>query len=155
MDLRFLEVLLPMMLSGLRLTLVISLAGIALGTVIGSLCGYLLQSGLKVGKAAAEIYIWIIRATPLMVQALYGYYVIPRLLGVELDSTTVGILVIALNSGAFISEIVRGALTSVEAGQKEAGKSLGLTRAQTMLHIVIPPAFRMPFRRSLISLLFP
>ncbi|GAA6491373.1 MAG TPA: amino acid ABC transporter permease [Candidatus Bariatricus faecipullorum] len=142
MDLRFLEVLLPMMLSGLRLTLVISLAGIALGTVIGSLCGYLLQSGLKVGKAAAEIYIWIIRATPLMVQALYGYYVIPRLLGVELDSTTVGILVIALNSGAFISEIVRGALTSVEAGQKEAGKSLGLTRAQTMLHIVIPPAFR-------------
>ena len=49
---------------------------------------------------------------------------------------------IALNSGAFISEIVRGALTSVEAGQKEAGKSLGLTRAQTMLHIVIPPAFR-------------
>lgn len=142
MDLRFLEVLLPMMLSGLRLTLVISLAGIALGTVIGSLCGYLLQSGLKVGKAAAEIYIWIIRATPLMVQALYGYYVIPRLLGVELDSTTVGILVIALNSGAFISEIVRGALTSVEAGQKEAGKSLGLTRAQTMLHIVILPAFR-------------
>ena len=142
MDLRFLEVLLPMMLSGLRLTLVISLAGIALGTVIGSLCGYLLQSGLKVGTAAAEIYIWIIRATPLMVQALYGYYVIPRLLGVELDSTTVGILVIALNSGAFISEIVRGALTSVEAGQKEAGKSLGLTRAQTMLHIVIPPAFR-------------
>ena len=142
MDLRFLEVLLPMMLSGLRLTLVISLAGIDLGTVIGSLCGYLLQSGLKVGKAAAEIYIWIIRATPLMVQALYGYYVIPRLLGGELDSTTVGILVIALNSGAFISEIVRGALTSVEAGQKEAGKSLGLTRAQTMLHIVIPPAFR-------------
>ena len=156
MDLRFLEVLLPMMLSGLRLTLVISLAGIALGTVIGSLCGYLLQSGLKVGKAAAEIYIWIIRATPLMVQALYGYYVIPRLLGVELDSTTVGILVIALNSGAFISEIVRGALTSVEAGQKEAGKSLGLTRAQTMLHIVIPPAFRIAlpalFNQFIISL---
>ena len=93
-------------------------------------------------KAIAEVYIWIIRATPLMVQALYGYFVIPKLFGVDISSTIVGIGVIALNSGAFISEIVKGALMGIDPGQKEAGASLGLTSTQTMLHLVIPPAFK-------------
>lgn len=142
MDLSFLKVLLPMMFSGLTLTITIAVTGILCGIIIGSVCGYLLQSGFRIGKAAAEVYIWIIRATPLMVQALYGYYVIPKLLGIDLDSTTVGIFVIALNSGAFISEIVKGALLGIDPGQREAGMSLGLTGAQTMIHIIIPPAFK-------------
>lgn len=142
MDLSFLEVLLPMMLAGLKLTLLIAVTGILIGFVLGSICGYLLQSDFKIGKGIAELYIWIIRATPLMVQALYGYYVIPKLLGLDLDSTTVGSMVIALNSGAFISEIIKGALMGVEKGQKEAGESLGLSKVQTLLHIVIPQAFQ-------------
>ena len=72
----------------------------------------------------------------------FGYFVIPKLLGVDIGSTAVGIGVIALNSGAFISEIVKGALMSIDPGQKEAGASLGLTSAQTMIHLVIPPAFK-------------
>ena len=60
-----------------------------------------------------------------MVQALYGYFVIPKLVGVDISSTIVGIGVIALNSGAFISEIVKGALMGIDPGQKEAGASLG------------------------------
>lgn len=131
-----------MLLEGLKLTLVIAVLGILIGIVIGSVCGYLLQSEHKLGRGIAEIYIWIIRATPLMVQALYGYYVIPKQLGLDLSSATVGIMVIALNSGAFISEIVKGALAGIDPGQKEAGVSLGLTRAQTMLHVIIPPAFK-------------
>ncbi len=83
-----------------------------------------------------------------MVQALYGYFVIPKLLGVDIGSTAVGIGVIALNSGAFISEIVKGALMSIDPGQKEAGASLGLTSAQTMIHLVIPPAL---FNQFIIS----
>lgn len=142
MDLGFLEVLLPMLMAGLKLTLVIALAGIAFAMIIGGICGYWLQSEFKLGKMIAEIYIWIIRGTPLMVQALYGYYVIPKMMGINLDSTTVGIMVIALNSGAFISEIVKGALLEVDVGQKEAGMSLGLTKMQTMVHIIIPPAFK-------------
>lgn len=142
MDFSFLEVLLPMMLAGLKLTIIIAVAGILCGILIGSVCGYLLQSRFRVGKVIAGLYIWIIRATPLMVQALYGYYVIPKLMGIDLDSTTVGILVIALNSGAFISEIVKGALMGIDPGQREAGVSLGLTGAQTMIHIIIPPAFK-------------
>ena len=137
MDMTFLNVLLPMMFEGLKLTILIAVVGITIGFLIGSLCGYLLQSKYKIGKAIAEVYIWII-----MVQALYGYFVIPKLLGVDIGSTAVGIGVIALNSGAFISEIVKGALMSIDPGQKEAGASLGLTSAQTMIHLVIPPAFK-------------
>ena len=140
MDMTFLNVLLPMMFEGLKLTILIAVVGITIGFLIGSLCGYLLQSKYKIGKAIAEVYIWIIRATPLMVQALYGYFVIPKLLGVDIGSTAVGVG--ALNSGAFISEIVKGALMSIDPGQKEAGASLGLTSAQTMIHLVIPPAFK-------------
>ena len=90
MDMTFLNVLLPMMFEGLKLTILIAVVGIAIGFLIGSLCGYLLQSKYKIGKAIAEVYIWIIRATPLMVQALYGYFVIPKLLGVDIGSTAVG-----------------------------------------------------------------
>ena len=79
MDMKFLDVLLPMMFEGLKLTVLIAVVGIGIGFLIGSLCGYLLQSKYKVGKAIAEVYIWIIRATPLMVQALYGYFVIPKI----------------------------------------------------------------------------
>ncbi len=143
MDLSFLKVLLPMLFEGLKLTLLIAIVGIAIGTVIGSLCGYALQAHNVITKSIANVYIWIIRATPLMVQALYGYFVIPKLLGIDLKSTTVGIIVIALNSGAFISEIVRGALESIDVGQKEAAISLGLSKSQTMLHVIIPPAFKL------------
>lgn len=142
MDLSFLKVLLPMLFDGLKLTLLIAIVGIAIGTIIGSLCGYALQAKNKLAKAIASVYIWIMRATPLMVQALYGYYVIPKLIGVDLESTTVGIMVIALNSGAFISEIVKGALLGIDPGQKEAALSLGLTNAQTMIQVIIPPAFK-------------
>ncbi len=142
MDLTFLEVLVPMLLEGLKITVLISVVGIAFGTMIGSVCGYALQVENKIVKTVAGTYIWIIRATPLMVQAIYAYYVIPKLLGQDWPSIAVGILVIALNSGAFISEIVRGALDGIDSGQKEAAASLGMSNMQTMVHIIIPPAFK-------------
>ena len=154
MDMTFLNVLLPMMFEGLKLTILIAVVGITIGFLIGSLCGYLLQSKYKIGKAIAEVYIWIIRATPLMVQALYGYFVIPKLLGVDIGSTAVGIGVIALNSGAFISEIVKGALMSIDPGQKEVGASLGLTSAQTMIHLLSHRHLKRHFRHYLTSLSF-
>lgn len=142
MSIELIKTILPMLLQGLRLTLLIAIVGILIGTVIGSLCGYILQTEHTILKKIAGIYIWVIRATPLMVQALYGYYVIPKLTGINMSSTTVGILVIGLNSGAFISEIVKGALLGIDHGHKEAAISLGLTGVQTMIHVIIPPAFR-------------
>lgn len=138
----FLTVLLPMLFRGLKVTLYIAILGIFFGFIIGSLSGYALQGNNKITKVIANVYIWIIRGTPIMVQALYVYYVVPKLIHLDLSSNTAGILVITLNSGAFISEIVRGALQGIDPGQKEAGVSLGLTNFQTLRHIIVPPAFK-------------
>jgi len=142
MDLHFLSILLPMLFRGLKVTLYVSVFGIIFGFIIGSLSGFALQCNNKIAKTIANVYIWIIRGTPLIVQALYVYFVITKFIGVDLSSNTCGILVITLNSGAFIAEIVRGALEGIDPGQKEAGMSLGLTSTQTLFHLIIPPAFR-------------
>ena len=138
----------PMLLRGLQVTMKIAVIGILLGFLLGSLSGYALQSKNKVALTVANIYVWIIRGTPIVVQALYVYFVVPALISLAkgeqftLDPTVAGILVITLNAGAFISAIVKGALESVDVGQKEAGMALGLTKRQILWHIVIPPAFR-------------
>ena len=138
----------PMLLRGLQVTMRIAVIGILLGFLLGSLSGYALQSRNKVALAVANVYVWIIRGTPIVVQALYVYFVVPALISLArgeqftLDPTVAGVLVITLNAGAFISAIVKGALESVDVGQKEAGMALGLTKRQILWHIVIPPAFR-------------
>ncbi|MDD5859188.1 MAG: amino acid ABC transporter permease [Eubacteriales bacterium] len=138
----------PMLLRGLQVTMRIAIIGILLGFLLGSLSGYALQSRNKVALTVANIYVWIIRGTPIVVQALYVYFVVPALISLAkgeqftLDPNVAGILVITLNAGAFISAIVKGALESVDVGQKEAGMALGLTKRQILWHIVIPPAFR-------------
>lgn len=142
MDLSFLKVLTPMLLTGLKVTLEISILGIIFGFILGCISGFSLQCENKIAKTIANIYLWIIRGTPLIVQALYVYFVVPKIIGQDLNSNTAGIIVISLNSGAFMAEIVRGALQGIDPGQKEAGLSLGLTPFQTLWHIIVPPAFR-------------
>ena len=142
MDLSFLEVLIPMLVEGFKVTLVISILGILFGFLIGCVSGFALQCKSKIAKSVANVYIWIIRSTPLIVQALYVYFVIPKLTGIDLSSNVAGVIVISLNAGAFIAEIVRGALEGIDPGQKEAGLSLGLSPFQTLCHLVVPPAFR-------------
>lgn len=142
MDLSFLKVLTPMLLEGLKVTLKVSIFGILFGLLLGCVFGFALQCKNKVAKVIANVYLWIIRGTPLIVQALYVYFVVPKIIGQDLASNTAGIIVISLNSGAFIAEIVRGSLEGIDPGQKEAGVSLGLTPFQTLVHIIAPPAFR-------------
>ena len=142
MDLGFLEVLIPMLVEGFKVTLIISILGILFGFLIGCVSGFALQCKSKIARSIANVYIWIIRSTPLIVQALYVYFVIPKLTGIDLSSNVAGVIVISLNSGAFIAEIVRGALEGIDPGQKEAGLSLGLSPFQTLCHLVVPPAFR-------------
>lgn len=142
MDLSFLPVLLPMLFRGLKFTLLIAVSGILLGFLLGSMTGFALQSNSKIAKAISNVYIWVIRGTPLIVQALYVYYVVPKIIGINLSGNVAGIIVITLNSGAFIAEIVRGSLEGIDPGQREAGLSLGLTPTQTLFHLIVPPAFR-------------
>ena len=148
MSVEFLTSIVPMLFRGLKLTMLIAVIGILLGFLLGSVSGYALQCKNKVARTIANIYIWIIRGTPLVVQALYVYFAVPALITLitkerfTIDSTIAGIIVITLNAGAFISAIVKGALEGVDIGQKEAGMALGLTKGQILLHIVIPPAFK-------------
>lgn len=148
MSMEFLKIIIPMLMRGLKVTMQIAVSGILLGFALGSVCGYALQCRNKIAKGIANLYIWIIRGTPLVVQALYVYFVVPEIIGnirgerYTIESTMAGIIVITLNAGAFISAIVKGALESVDVGQKEAGSSLGLTKLQVLTHIVIPPAFK-------------
>lgn len=148
MSMEFLQAILPMLFRGLAVTMQIAIVGILLGFVLGSITGYALQSKNAAARGIANIYIWIIRGTPLVVQALYVYFAIPALVTAvtgskfTIDSVVAGTICITLNAGAFISAIVKGALESVDIGQKEAGCALGLTKRQIMWHIVIPPAFK-------------
>lgn len=148
MSVEFLTSIIPMLFRGLKLTMLIAVVGILLGFVLGSVSGYALQCKNKVARTIANIYIWIIRGTPLVVQALYVFFAVPAIVTLitkdrfTIDSTIAGIIVITLNAGAFISAIVKGALEGVDIGQKEAGMALGLTKGQILLHIVIPPAFK-------------
>ena len=122
--------------SGLGYTLLISLFSVLLGLVIGILMALMRLSKSKILRAVSGIYIDIIRGTPTMVQLLIIYFVI--FANVHIDKWVVGFIAFGINSGAYIAEIVRGGILSVNIGQTEAGRSLGMTHKQTMASIVMP-----------------
>ncbi|MFR8614842.1 MAG: amino acid ABC transporter permease [Hominilimicola sp.] len=126
--------------SGLGYTLLISLFSVLLGLVIGILMALMRLSKSKILRAVSGIYIDIIRGTPTMVQLLIIYLVI--FANVHIDKWVVGFIAFGINSGAYIAEIVRGGILSVNIGQTEAGRSLGMTHKQTMASIVMPQAMK-------------
>lgn len=145
MDLKwsFTITVIPTLLEGLKMTMLIAVLGILLGFVIGLLVGLARSGKNKVLYKIAGVYVAIIRGTPLMVQALYLYFAIPMMLNFNLPALTAAILAIGLNSGAYISEIVRGAIQSIDVGQYEAGECLGLGKVQVMVSIILPQAFKL------------
>ncbi len=132
----------PFLLRGIPYTLLISFGGLAIGFFIGILFGLLSLSPIRPLRWPAVAYIEFFRGTPILVQVLFIYYGLPDLVGGPINALTAGIAAIALNSGAYISEVVRGGVQSIDKGQREAGLSLGLTRSQTFLHVVWPQAFK-------------
>ena len=126
--------------SGLGYTLLISLFSVLLCLVIGILMARMRLSKSKILRAVSGIYIDIIRGTPTMVQLLIIYFVI--FANVHIDKWVVGFIAFGINSGAYIAEIVRGGILSVNIGQTEAGRSLGMTHKQTMASIVMPQAMK-------------
>lgn len=132
----------PFLLKGIPYTLLISFGGLAIGFLIGILFGLLRISRFAWLKIPAVAYIEIFRGTPVLVQVLFIFYGLPQLLGGPINALVAGIAAIAVNSGAYISEIVRGGVQSIERGQREAGLSLGLSRRQTFRYIIWPQAFR-------------
>ncbi|PMR74712.1 amino acid ABC transporter permease [Billgrantia endophytica] len=132
----------PHLLPGIPWTLLISFGGLAIGFFIGIFFGLLRISPIRWLRWPAILYIEVFRGTPILVQVLFIFYGLPQLLGGPINALTAGIAAIAINSGAYISEVVRGGVQSIERGQREAGLSLGLSRSQAFRYIIWPQAFR-------------
>ena len=133
---------LPLLLEGARLTLWVTLLGCLFGFLLGGAVGVLRSLENPWARRPAGFYIEIIRGTPLMVQVMFLYFALPMALGLRLPPITAGVIAIALNSGAYIAEVVRGAIAGVPRGQMEAGRSIGLSKSQTLRYIIWPQAFR-------------
>jgi len=131
--------------NGLCTTLIITIFAVMLGMVLGFLVAIIRSTHDKTGKLKilnfiSKIYLTVIRGTPVMVQLLIIYYII--FASVRIDKTFVGILAFGINSGAYVAEIVRSGIMSIDHGQFEAGASLGLNYPKTMLFIILPQAFK-------------
>ncbi len=141
------------LLSGLLITLKISIAGTLLAVVFGLAAALLKLSDSIVGKVLAGLYIEAIRNTPLLIQLLLIYFVLAPIFGIGPFMSAV--LALGLFEGAYISEIIRGGILAVEEGQWEASSSLGMSRPQTYLLIILPQAIRLmipPLAGQIISL---
>lgn len=133
---------LPELGTGLYYTLLISVLGLLVGFVLGAIFGFGRIARNKLVYSLSTVYVEILRGTPVLVQAIWIYYALPLIIGFNIPSIIAGVIVIALNSGAYIAEIVRGSVQSIDKGQTEAGRSLGLDHGKTMRYIVWPQAFK-------------
>ena len=132
-------------LTGLKTTLLVTVIALCIGVVLGLLIALIRSTHEQTGKLkllniVARVYLTIIRGTPSMIQILFFYSVI--FATVNLNNIVIGGIAFGINSGAYVAEIFRSGIMSVDKGQTEAGRSLGLNSAQTMRLIIIPQAFK-------------
>ena len=130
---------LPFFLTGLKATFLLSVVSIALALVVGILACACRISGVKLLKYPAIFYIEVIRSTPLLVQIYFLYFGLPTL-GIRIPEIQTGIIALMFNSGAYIAEIIRAGINSVDEGQIEAGVASGLNYVQRMRFIILPQA---------------
>lgn len=128
--------------SGLGITLLVTFSALAGGLAIGLVVGVLRLSRRPYLAAIGWAYVLVLRNTPALVQLIWVYYCLPILTGLELNTTTSCIIALALHGGAYIGEIVRGGILGVDAGQVEAGRTIGMSHFQVLRKIVLPQAIR-------------
>lgn len=134
-------------LEGLQNTLLIAISGLLIGCIIGTLIATVAvvpkyKALPRVLNSICKFYVALFRGTPIVVQLLIFYYVLLPLLGIRMSGVEVSMLVFGLNSGAYISEIMRSGILSVDQGQMEAGRAVGLSFSSSMIRIVIPQAIK-------------
>ena len=130
---------------GLKITLLVTVFAVLIGVVLGFLIAIVRTTHDKTGKlkilnAICKVYLTVIRGTPVVVQLMIIYFIIFG--SVDISKVVVAIVAFGINSGAYVAEIFRSGIMSIDNGQFEAGRSLGLSKAQTMLYIVIPQAIK-------------
>ena len=132
-------------LTGLKTTLLVTVLALCIGVVLGLLIALIRSTHEQTGKLkllniVARVYLTIIRGTPSMIQILFFYSVI--FATVNLNNIVIGGIAFGINSGAYVAEIFRSGIMSVDKGQTEAGRSLGFNYAQTMWYVIMPQAFK-------------
>ncbi|PZX03711.1 amino acid ABC transporter membrane protein (PAAT family) [Psychrobacillus insolitus] len=142
----------PMFIRGAGMTLLISIVGTILGAIIGLLAGVIRtiplpeRKGkriiLKVVNILLSMYIEFFRGTPMIVQAMVIYYGSALAFGVNMDLLTAAIFIVSINTGAYMAEIVRGGVISIEKGQFEAAQAIGMNHIQTMWNVILPQVIR-------------
>lgn len=133
---------LPYLLAGFEITLKSWGLAIVFGVVLGLIACMFKLSRFRVLRAISWVYIWLIRGTPMLVQALVIYFGLSQAAGLRLSSFAAGVVTLSLNAGAYLAEIFRSGVQAVPVGQKEAARSLGLSASRTTAKIVFPQAFK-------------
>lgn len=129
-------------LVGIKTTLSISFLALIIGTTLGALLSLLKMSRVKILRAISSIYIEIVRGTPMIVQIALVYFGSYVIIGVNMDGFLAALIAVSLNSAAYVAEIIRSGIQSIDKGQREASKSLGLSDGQTMRYIILPQAIK-------------
>jgi His/Glu/Gln/Arg/opine family amino acid ABC transporter permease subunit len=132
----------PLILQGLALTIEITLFGVLLGLVIGTLLAIGDMYGGKVVKGVIAVYVEFFRGSPLFVQLFLAVYTVPTLFNLRIDHYVLAFLVFGLNSGGYQKGYMKGAMETVFKDQMEAGLSTGMSRIQTLRHVILPQAYR-------------
>ena len=130
---------------GLKITLLVTVFAVLIGVVLGFLIAIVRTTHDKTGKlkilnAICKVYLTVIRGTPVVVQLMIIYFIIFG--SVDISKVLVAIIAFGINSGAYVAEIFRSGIMSIDNGQFEAGRSLGFNYAQTMMYIIMPQAFK-------------
>lgn len=133
---------LPLLLMGAGITIQITAISVGIGLLIGMFIGIARLSSNIIIKSIAAIYVDFIRGTPLLVQIFIIYFALPLISGQRIDPFIAAITACGINSGAYVAEIFRAGIQSIDKGQMEAGRSLGMSWLQTMRFIILPQAFK-------------
>ncbi|HCX2224614.1 TPA: ABC transporter permease subunit [Staphylococcus aureus] len=129
-------------LKGIKITILISLIGVALGSILGAFVTLMKLSKIKIISWIASIYIEILRGTPMLVQVFIVFFGITAALGLDISALVCGTIALVINSSAYIAEIIRAGINAVDKGQMEAARSLGLNYRQTMKSVIMPQAIK-------------
>ncbi|MBW8762722.1 MAG: amino acid ABC transporter substrate-binding protein/permease [Microbacterium sp.] len=133
----------PALMNGLWLTILATLVALVAAFVLGIVFGFGRISGFFLFRWLATAYVYVFRGTPILVQAFFVFFAIPQLFpGLTFNPFVAGAITLSLNTGAYMTEIIRGGIQAVDPGQNEASRSLGLGHWKTMQKVVLPQAFR-------------
>ena len=133
--------IIPFLLKGALLTIFFSATSEVIGIIIGLVTSVIRVTRIKVLSQLAVVYVDLFRGTPLLMQIIFIYYALPYL-GINLPAIVAGIVALSVNSGAYVSEIFRAGIESIDKGQTEAARSLGLSYMQAMRYVVIPQTIK-------------